>query len=57
LLDQSHQGEAQTAVNFMTSILQASTEYSMITLGLDGTIRLWNAGAQTSLIGIQPEVA
>ena len=46
LFDPSIVGEPQVAVNFISSVLQASTEYSIIALGLDGTIRLWNEGAR-----------
>lgn len=34
------------AVEFITNILQSSTEYSIIGKGLDGTILLWNEGAR-----------
>jgi hypothetical protein len=44
--DPSIVGDAQATVNFLSSLLQASTEYSIIALGLDGTIRLWNEGAR-----------
>jgi PAS domain S-box-containing protein len=47
-------GNAATAVDFITSILQASTEYSIIGKGLDGTILLWNEGAKR-LYGYEPE--
>ncbi|MGE3539642.1 MAG: PAS domain-containing sensor histidine kinase [Candidatus Tectimicrobiota bacterium] len=44
----------QEAVDFLTTILQASTEYSLIATGLDGTILLWNEGARR-LYGYEPE--
>src|SRR5436305_14904200 len=52
--DQAIVGDAQTAVNFITSLLQASTEYSIVALGLDGTIRLWNEGARR-IYGYEPQ--
>ena len=36
---------ADGAVEFITGILQASTEYAVIGTDIDGTIVLWNAGA------------
>jgi PAS domain S-box-containing protein len=42
------------AVDFVESILEASTEYSIVGQGLDGTILLWNEGA-ARLYGYQPE--
>jgi PAS domain S-box-containing protein len=39
-------GNAQEKLDFLTNILQASTEYSIIGKGLDGTILLWNEGAR-----------
>ncbi|HEX9668098.1 MAG TPA: PAS domain-containing protein, partial [Thermoanaerobaculia bacterium] len=47
-------GTPQEAVDFITNILQASTEYSIIGKGLDGTILLWNEGARR-LYGYEPE--
>lgn len=46
--------EAENAVDFITNILQASTEYSIIAKNLDGTILLWNEGAKR-LYGYSPE--
>jgi PAS domain S-box-containing protein len=46
-------GTAQEAVDFITTLLQASTEYSIIGLGLEGTILLWNEGARR-LYGYEP---
>src|SRR5690242_10682114 len=54
LFDTTILGDAQTAVNFISSLLQASTEYAIIGLGLDGTIRLWNEGAHR-IYGYAPE--
>jgi PAS domain-containing protein len=34
------------AMDFMTNILESSTEYSIIGKNLDGTIVLWNEGAR-----------
>jgi PAS domain S-box-containing protein len=34
------------AIDFVETILEASTEYSIIGKGLDGTILLWNSGAK-----------
>jgi PAS domain S-box-containing protein len=41
------------AMEFVDSILAASTEYSIIGKGLDGTILLWNEGARR-LYGYEP---
>lgn len=40
--------------DFITSILQASTEYSIIGMNLDGAILLWNEGARR-LYGYEPK--
>jgi PAS domain S-box-containing protein len=45
---------AEEAVDFVTNILQASTEYSIIGKGLDGTILLWNEGARR-IYGYEPD--
>lgn len=39
-------GKADDAVALIENILEASTEYSVVATDLDGTILLWNAGAQ-----------
>ena len=39
-------GNPQDALNFIVNILQASTDYSLIGKGRDGTILLWNEGAR-----------
>jgi PAS domain S-box-containing protein len=46
--------DSQEAPGFFESILQASTEYSIIGTSPDGTIRLWNEGARR-LYGYAPE--
>src|SRR5690349_1010759 len=46
--------DAAGAVDFITNILQASTEYSIIGKSLDGTILLWNEGARR-IYGYEPE--
>jgi PAS domain S-box-containing protein len=42
------------AMDFVATILEASTEYSIIGKGVDGTILLWNEGARR-LYGYEPE--
>jgi PAS domain S-box-containing protein len=42
------------AMEFVETILGASTEYSIIVQGLDGTILLWNEGARR-MYGYEPE--
>ena len=54
LFDSAILGDAEEAVDFVTNILQASTEYSIVGKGLDGTILLWNEGARR-LYGYDPE--
>jgi len=46
--------DTQGAVSFIISILESSTEYSIIAKDLDGTILLWNEGARR-LYGYEPE--
>lgn len=46
-------GESGSAVDFITNILQASTEYSIIGKDMDGLIQLWNEGARR-LYGYEP---
>src|SRR5437773_5109827 len=53
LFDNAIMGNTQLAFDFITNILQASTEYSIIGKGLDGTILLWNEGARR-LYGYDP---
>src|SRR5579863_454723 len=54
LFDTSIVGSAESAVDFITNILQASTEYSVTGKDLDGNILLWNEGARR-LYGYEPE--
>ena len=37
--------DSRQAANFFASILQASTQHSIISAGLDGAIQLWNTGS------------
>src|SRR3989441_4244309 len=46
LFDSNVLREAQDAMAFLAGVLEASTEYSIIGKGLDGTILLWNEGAR-----------
>jgi PAS domain S-box-containing protein len=46
--------DAAATVDFITNILQASTEYSVIGTSLDGTILLWNTGTRR-IYGYEPE--
>jgi len=54
LFDSSIVGTAQEAVDFITNILESSTEYSVIAKDLSGKIVLWNEGARR-LYGYEPE--
>jgi PAS domain S-box-containing protein len=54
LFDNVIVGNAQEAVDFITNILESSTEYSIIGKDLDGKILLWNEGARR-LYGYEPE--
>jgi PAS domain S-box-containing protein len=54
LFDSAIVGNAQEAVDFITNILESSTEYSIIGKDLDGNILLWNEGARR-LYGYEPE--
>jgi PAS domain S-box-containing protein len=54
LFDTSIFGDAQDAIDFITNILESSTEYSIIAQDLTGTIILWNEGARR-IYGYQPE--
>lgn len=53
LLDLASVGDAESAADFLAGVLQASTEYAVIGLALDGTILLWNEGARR-LYGYEP---
>ena len=46
LFDSSILATAQQAVEFVSNILESSTEYSLIGKDLDGKILLWNEGAR-----------
>ncbi len=54
LFDSSFVGTAQQAVEFITNILESSTEYSVIAKDLEGNILLWNEGARR-LYGYEPD--
>ena len=54
LMDRSMLAAPGDAVEFITNILQASTEYSIIGKNLDGGILLWNEGARR-LYGYAPD--
>jgi PAS domain S-box-containing protein len=54
LFDSAIVGSAQDAVDFITNILESSTEYSIIGKDLDGKILLWNEGARR-LYGYEPD--
>lgn len=43
--DSTMLGDAAGALDFITNVLEASTEYSIIGKSIDGTILLWNEGA------------
>jgi hypothetical protein len=45
MFDSAIVGNAQEAVDFITNILESSTEYSVIGKDLEGKILLWNKGA------------
>jgi PAS domain S-box-containing protein len=53
LFDSSIVSTAQEAVDFITNILESSTEYSVIAKDLTGKILLWNEGARR-LYGYEP---
>jgi PAS domain S-box-containing protein len=54
LFDNSIVRGPQETVDFITNILESSTEYSIIAKDLDGQILLWNEGAHR-LYGYSPE--
>ena len=54
LFDGSIVSTSQQAVEFITNILESSTEYSMIGKDLTGKILLWNEGARR-LYGYEPD--
>ncbi|MHB8723199.1 MAG: PAS domain S-box protein [Steroidobacteraceae bacterium] len=54
LFDSAIVSNAQDAVDFITNVLESSTEYSVIGKDLEGKILLWNEGARR-LYGYEPE--
>src|ERR1700735_5260341 len=54
LFDTSIVGDAKEAIDFITNILESSTEYSIIAQDLTGKILLWNEGARR-LYGYEPD--
>ncbi|MBI4319054.1 MAG: PAS domain S-box protein, partial [Chloroflexi bacterium] len=54
LFDSTVMRDPQEAVDFVTSILESSTQYSIIGKDLDGKILLWNEGARR-IYGYAPE--
>jgi len=54
LFDTSIISDPQEAVDFITNILESSTEYSVIAKDLEGRILLWNEGARR-LYGYEPD--
>jgi PAS domain S-box-containing protein len=54
MFDSTIVGNAQEAVEFISNILESSTEYSVIGKDLDGRILLWNEGARR-VYGYEPE--
>src|SRR5262245_572664 len=54
LFDRAMFDTPQAVEEFFTSVLEASTEYAMIGINMDGMIVLWNTGAQR-LYGYTPE--
>jgi PAS domain-containing protein len=53
LFDTSIIGDPHAAMDFITNILESSTEYSIIAKDLNGKILLWNEGARR-LYGFEP---
>src|ERR1043166_2732601 len=54
LFDSAILRSPQEAIDFITNILESSTEYSLIGNDLEGKILLWNEGARR-LYGYEPE--
>jgi PAS domain S-box-containing protein len=54
LFDASIIGDRQAAMDFITNIIESSTEYSVIAKDLSGKILLWNEGARR-LYGYEPD--
>ena len=46
LFDSNMLGDAEQALDFIGSLLESSTEYSVIGKDLEGNILLWNEGAR-----------
>lgn len=53
IFDPASADTPEQAVDFLSQWFQASTEYALVGLGLDGTILLWNEGARR-LYGFGP---
>jgi PAS domain S-box-containing protein len=53
LFDPTMMNDSGEAANFIISILESSTEYSIIATDLEGTILLWNEGARR-IYGYEP---
>src|SRR5690349_9457568 len=53
LFDSAIVGDGRNVVDFVTNVLEASTEYSIIGKDLDGKILLWNEGARR-MYGYEP---
>jgi PAS domain S-box-containing protein len=53
LFDLALVGDEQSAIDFITNILESSTEYSVIAKDLSGKILLWNEGARR-IYGYEP---
>jgi PAS domain S-box-containing protein len=47
-------GGAEKALEFISNVLESSTEYSVVGKDLEGKILLWNEGARR-LYGYEPE--
>src|SRR5438132_12532549 len=54
LFDSTLVQEGAETRDFLTNLLEASTEYSIIGKGMDGNIVLWNEGARR-LYGYEPD--
>src|ERR1041385_4765312 len=54
LFDSTMLGDAEQALDFIGSILESATEYSVIGKDLEGNILLWNEGARR-IYGYEPE--
>ncbi len=54
LFDTALLGDPRVAMDFITNILESSTEYSVIAKDLSGKILLWNEGARR-LYGYEPD--